>query len=268
MPKKKQKRSVKSAPKNATPSRAPSSVSDPSMGERLRKNWLTVLLGLVVVAAMLLGLFSQMLPTNQAAVPPTTTLTPIVYPTATPAPTGEKPAATATPVAASRTPTARPAARKTYTALPPMTIDKSKKYTATINTDKGDIKLELFPDVAPQTVNSFVTLARDGFYDGLKFHRVVDDFVIQGGDPLGDGRGGPGYNLPDEFNSKKHIPGTLAMANTSAPNSAGSQFYFTKTDASWLDNTFTIFGQTIDGLDVVKKIARGDVMRKITIEEQ
>ncbi len=236
------------------------------MADRLRKNWLTVLLGLVVVAAMLLGLISQMIPSRASAVPPPTP-TLIVYPTVTPAPAGQTPATTATAKPASTTPTAQPAARKTYTALPAMTIDKAKQYTATIVTDKGNIKLQLFPDVAPQTVNSFVTLARDGFFDGLRFHRV-EDWVIQGGDPLGNGTGGPGYNLPDEFNSKKHVPGTLAMAKTSAPNSAGSQFYITKTAASWLDGQYTIFGQTIEGLDVVNKIAIGDVIRKITIEVQ
>jgi peptidylprolyl isomerase len=233
------------------------------MADRLRKNWLTVLLGLVIVAAMVLGLIAQMFSNNQAAVAPTPTL--IVYPTDTPAPTEETLLTTPTSSPDTGTPSPTPPARKTYAAMPPMTIDTTKQYTATIVTDKGDITLQLFPDVAPQTVNSFVTLARDGFYDGLTFHRV-EDWVIQGGDPSGNGTGGPGYTLPDEFSSRKHITGTLAMARTAAPNSAGSQFYITKTAAPWLDNQYTIFGQTIAGMDVVDKIAVGDVIRKITIQ--
>ncbi len=155
---------------------------------------------------------------------------------------------------------------KRYAAPPALTIDTNKNYTATISTKKGDIKLQLLPKAAPNTVNSFVFLAREGYYDGLTFHRV-EDWVLQGGDPTGTGSGGPGYMLKAEFNGTKHVAGTLAMARTNDPHSAGSQFYIVKQDAFWLDNQYTVFGQTIEGMDVVKKLARGDVMTKVTIEE-
>jgi len=155
---------------------------------------------------------------------------------------------------------------KRYAAPPPLTIDVKKTYTATLVTNKGTIKLKLLPAVAPNTVNSFVFLARDGYYNGLMFHRV-EDWVVQGGDPTGTGSGGPGYTLRAEFNATKHVTGTLAMARTSDPNSAGSQFYIVKQDASWLDRQYTVFGQTIEGMDVVKKLVQGDVMKSVTIEE-
>ena len=156
---------------------------------------------------------------------------------------------------------------KKYTAAPAVTIDQNETYTATIVTAKGTIKLQLLPKVAPNTVNAFVFLAREGYYDGLTFHRV-EDWVVQGGDPTGTGSGGPGYTLKAEFNATKHIVGALAMARTSEPNSAGSQFYIVKTAASWLDNQYTVFGQTIEGMDVASKLVKGDVMQKITIEEK
>lgn len=157
--------------------------------------------------------------------------------------------------------------RKTYSAPPAMSIDPKKSYTATIVTNKGTIKLQLLPDVAPNTVNSFVCLARDGYYSGLTFHRV-ENWVVQGGDPSGTGSGGPGYTLKAEFNATKHVAGTLAMARTSDPNSAGSQFYIVKQAASWLDRQYTVFGQTIEGMDVVDKLVRGDVMQTVSIEEE
>jgi len=156
---------------------------------------------------------------------------------------------------------------KTYDAPPPMSIDAAKHYTATIETAKGNIVLELYPKVAPQTVNSFVFLAGEGFYDGLTFHRVVPGFVVQGGDPQGNGTGGPGYTLPAEFSDVKHITGTLAMARTSDPNSAGSQFYITLAPTPHLDGQYTVFGQVREGMDVVQSIRAGDVMDKVTIEE-
>jgi peptidyl-prolyl cis-trans isomerase B (cyclophilin B) len=163
------------------------------------------------------------------------------------------------------------AAKKKYTEPPKMTIDKDKTYLATIETDKGKIVCELFPKEAPITVNSFVFLARDGFFDNVTFHRV-EDWVIQGGDPDGTGEGGPGYQLKNEAanNTHKHKGGTLAMARTPDPDSAGSQFYIlTGTrDRPDLDGKYTIFGQVTEGLDVVKKIARGDVIKTIKIEEK
>ena len=138
--------------------------------------------------------------------------------------------------------------------------------TFVIKTDKGDIKGELYPDVAPNTVLNFVTLAGDGFYDGLTFHRVEPGFVIQGGDPDGNGGGGPGYSIPAEFNAKKHLLGTLAMARASDPDSAGSQFYICLGPAPHLDNNYTVFGQVTEGIDVVQSIQVGDSFSTIEIE--
>ena len=156
-----------------------------------------------------------------------------------------------------------------YSEPPKMQIDDKKTYKATIDTSKGKIVVELFPKEAPITVNSFVFLAREGFYDGLTFHRV-EDWVIQGGDPDGNGSGGPGYQIKNEAqnNTHKHHPGTLAMARTSDPDSAGSQFYFTKKDAEYLDGSYTIFGQATEGLDVINKIEIGDTIKSIKIEEK
>jgi peptidylprolyl isomerase len=158
--------------------------------------------------------------------------------------------------------------RKTYASPPPQTVDAAKTYTAAIVTDKGTIVFNLLPKVAPVTVNSFVFLAREGYFDGLTFHRVEPGFVIQGGDPSGDGTGGPGYCLPAEFNATRHVAGVLAMARTSDPNSAGSQFYVTLGPAHFLDNQYTVFGKIVSGMDVALKTAVGDVMRQVTIEEK
>jgi peptidyl-prolyl cis-trans isomerase B (cyclophilin B) len=163
------------------------------------------------------------------------------------------------------------AERKKYTEPPKMTIDKNKTYVATLETNKGKIVCELYPKEAPITVNSFVFLSKEGFYDGLTFHRV-EDWVIQGGDPEGNGQGGPGYQLKNEAasNTHKHQAGTLAMARSRDPDSAGSQFYILtgRRDASHLDGGYTIFGQVTEGMDVVLKIARGDVIKSAKIEEK
>jgi len=144
-----------------------------------------------------------------------------------------------------------------WSSPPPMTIDQNKQYTATIKTNYGEIVLELFPKDAPVTVNNFVFLARQGFYNGVKFHRVVKGFVIQGGDPTGTGTGGPGYRFADEKITKDYVAGTLAMANAGA-NTNGSQFFITLTDLRGsLEKKYTIFGQVTSGFDVVQKI--GDV---------
>ena len=137
---------------------------------------------------------------------------------------------------------------------------------AIIKTDKGDMKLELFPDVAPNTVLNFVTLINKGYYNGLNFHRVVPGFVIQGGCPKGDGTGSPGYMIPAEFNKKKHLKGTLAMARAQDPDSAGSQFYICLDAQPFLDNQYTVFGQLVEGKDVPEKIKQGDKIKSITIE--
>lgn len=142
----------------------------------------------------------------------------------------------------------------------------SKKPYAIIETEKGRIVIELFPEVAPKTVANFIKLANQGFYNGLTWHRVVPGFVIQGGDPLGNGTGGPGYTIEAEFNNKKHVKGTVAMARSADPNSAGSQFYITLAPQPHLDGRYTVFGQTVEGTDVPEKIVQGDHMQKITIE--
>ena len=145
--------------------------------------------------------------------------------------------------------------KKTYSAPPPMTIDQNKTYTATIHTNYGDIVIQLLPKEAPLAVNNFVFLARAGFYDGVKFHRVIKGFMIQSGDPTGTGRGGPGYKFADELpTTRDYVQGTLAMAN-SGYNTNGSQFFITLTDVSGqIAKLYTIFGLVTGGMDVVTKI--------------
>ena len=160
---------------------------------------------------------------------------------------------------------------------PAMAIDPKKKYSATLSTDKGDIVLDLFADKAPITVNNFVFLAREGFYDGTIFHRVIADFMVQGGDPTGTGSGGPGYRFADEFHpSLKHNkPGIFSMANA-GPGTNGSQFFITHVPTPWLDGKHTIFGQVASGMDVLFSIQPRDPWRvgapavklnKVTIQE-
>ncbi len=157
---------------------------------------------------------------------------------------------------------------KQYSSPPAMQIDSSKTYSATIQTKRGDIVIDLHADRAPQTVNNFVALARDGFYDGIKFHRVIADFMVQGGDPTGSGRGGPGYRFNDEFHPDlvHDGPGVLSMANA-GPNTNGSQFYITHVATTWLDNKHAVFGKVRSGQDVVDAIQQGDVMESVAIEE-
>ena len=157
--------------------------------------------------------------------------------------------------------------RKTYSAPPPMKIDTSKKYTATIETDRGDLVLELFAGDVPVTVNNFIFLAGEGFYDGTTFHRIIPGFMAQGGDPTGTGTGGPGYAFADEFTEHTHITGALSMANA-GPSTNGSQFFITYAPQSHLDGKHSVFGQLIEGTDVLKKIEAGDTMTRITIEER
>lgn len=168
---------------------------------------------------------------------------------------------------------------KRYASAPAMQIDPNKSYIATITTAKGEIKVQLDAKAAPITVNNFVFLARDHFYDGTTFHRVIPGFVAQGGDPNGDGTGGPGYTIPDEQSGLKHDEGVIAMAKSNQPNSAGSQFYITLAPQPSLDNNYTVFGKVISGMDVVKQLpARnptgaanqppGETIKSITIEEK
>ena len=146
-----------------------------------------------------------------------------------------------------------------YSAAPPMSIDAEKQYLATFKLANGDeFVVELFADKAPKTVNNFVFLAREGFYDGTTFHRVLDGFMAQGGDPTGTGMGGPGYEFEDEFSDLTFDkPGLLAMAN-SGPNTNGSQFFITFVPTPHLDGLHTIFGEVVEGMDVVNNITRRD----------
>jgi|TARA_B100000686_G_scaffold209426_1_gene216298 peptidyl-prolyl cis-trans isomerase B (cyclophilin B) len=140
---------------------------------------------------------------------------------------------------------------------------------ATFNTSKGDIRIQLFEDLVPNTVANFVKLIEDGFYNGLKFHRVIPDFMIQGGCPLGNGTGGPGYQFADEFHPElKHDgPGVLSMAN-SGPNTNGSQFFITHVETSWLDGKHSVFGKVLDGQDVVDAVEGGDLINEITLSDE
>jgi peptidyl-prolyl cis-trans isomerase B (cyclophilin B) len=157
---------------------------------------------------------------------------------------------------------------KQYSAPPPMAIDPNKNYTATLVTSRGEIVCDLFAKDAPNTVNNFVFLAREGFYDGTSFHRVINDFMIQGGDPTGTGRGGPGYQFQDELknNPRKHQIGSLSMANA-GPNTNGSQFFITHVVTDWLNGKHTVFGQVRSGQDVVNAVKQGDKLEKVTIQE-
>ena len=157
---------------------------------------------------------------------------------------------------------------KQYASAPAMQIDAKKSYTATIKTDRGDIVIDLFADKTPTTVNNFVFLAKDGFYNGVKFHRVIPDFMVQTGDPEGSGRGGPGYRFGDEFHPDlRHTgPGILSMAN-SGPGTNGSQFFITHVKTNWLDGKHSVFGKVSEGMDVVNAIQQGDVMNEVVIEE-
>ncbi|MGH7322032.1 MAG: peptidylprolyl isomerase [Candidatus Rokuibacteriota bacterium] len=152
--------------------------------------------------------------------------------------------------------------------LPPEAQEKRMHPTAVVAMAKGgEIRIELFPDDAPKTVESFIALSKKGFYNGLAFHRVVPGFVAQGGDPKGDGTGGPGYTLKAEFNKRKHVRGTVAMARSQHPDSAGSQFYICFASAPHLDGNYTVFGQVVNGMEVVDQIKVGDTMKTVRIEE-
>lgn len=167
---------------------------------------------------------------------------------------------------------AKPAKSMSFSEPNTSKVDANKKYFALIKTDKGNIKIELFPKEAPIGVTNFIQLSKGGFYEGLTFHRVVPDFVIQGGDPKGTGTGGPGYTLPAEI-SKPHPEGAVAWARTGDDvnperRSSGSQFYITLKATPFLDGGYSVFGQTVEGMDVVKKIQQGDKIQAIEIIEQ
>jgi cyclophilin family peptidyl-prolyl cis-trans isomerase len=160
---------------------------------------------------------------------------------------------------------------------PKMIIDKNKKYTAIMETEKGNLVLELFAKDVPKTVNNFVFLAREGYYDGITFHRVIPGFMAQGGDPTGTGAGGPGYTFDDEFSKHAHAPGALSMANSGADTN-GSQFFICYTAQHGLDGRHAVFGQLIEGMDVLESITprdpsqnpqfEGDKIIRVTIKEE
>lgn len=156
-----------------------------------------------------------------------------------------------------------------WNSPPEMQIDTEKDYVVEIATEKGSIKLELYPQHAPKTVNNFIFLARQGFYDEVTFHRVIEDFVIQGGDPTGTGRGGPGYKFGDEVadNPLKHGTGVISMANA-GPGTNGSQFFITLSPQPHLDGRHTVFGKVIEGQDVVESIEQGDRMQEVGVREK
>ena len=151
---------------------------------------------------------------------------------------------------------------------PEVRIDTSTHYTARMETIRGAIEIELYPEHAPKTVNNFVFLAREGFYDGTTFHRVIDGFVVQGGDPTGTGRGGPGYRFEDETegNPLTHEAKVISMANA-GPNTNGSQFFITHAPQPHLDGKHTVFGKVVEGKDVVDAITVGDELKRVTVQE-
>jgi peptidyl-prolyl cis-trans isomerase B (cyclophilin B) len=159
-------------------------------------------------------------------------------------------------------------ATKQWKNPPEMQIDPKRTYQAMIETERGGVELELYPEYAPKTVNNFVFLAREDFYDGVSFHRVISDFMIQGGDPTGTGRGGPGYRFEDEVegNPLKHETGSISMANA-GPNTNGSQFFITHSPQPHLDGMHTVFGKVMGGQEVVDGIRQGDRIVKVEITE-
>ena len=151
---------------------------------------------------------------------------------------------------------------------PEMTIDEAKTYRVTVESSKGQFALDLMPSLAPRTVNNFVNLARQGYYDGLTFHRYVPDFVIQGGDPTGTGSGGPGYKFEDEPVKGSYREGAVAMANA-GPNTNGSQFFICNADCQHsLAKSYNLFGYVVDGMDIVQQLREGDKMEKVAVEER
>lgn len=166
---------------------------------------------------------------------------------------------------------------KSYDRPPEMALKPGYDYHAVFATERGPVRVRLFAEEAPETVNNFVFLARDGYFDGTTFHRVIKDFMVQGGDPTGTGMGGPGYQISDEFHPElRHDkPGVLSMANA-GPNTGGSQFFITHVATPWLDDRHAVFGEVVEGMDVVNGVRErdpqrdpepGDVIERVEIEE-
>ena len=161
-------------------------------------------------------------------------------------------------------PESRPAAVKPES--PPHGSGSAKSQQAILETDRGLLTIELFPDTAPKTVTRFTELVKRGFYNGLSFYRVLPKFLVQTGDPSGEGTGGSGQNLPAEFNERKHVVGTVGMARRHDPDSADSQFYICLEPQPFLDGKYTVFGQVIDGLETLSKIQERDTVRKLSLK--
>ena len=250
-------------------------MSTPSLPPRSRWPFIAAVLVvlLVGVVSAAIGL-DRVAGRNSAAGLPTAppSATPTPTPSASPVPTAQPPVpfadCGAAQFGAALSPLNPPADIHKYPAAPSLTIDNSKLYEATITTPKGVLVLCLQPALAPHTVNNFVTLARNHFYDGLVFHRVVSGFVAQGGDPLGTGSGGPGYQFADEPVSQDYVAGAVAMAN-SGKNTNGSQFFIcTADDTTKLQPLYNLFGKVQSGLDVAVAIAQGDKMTSVTVAQQ
>ncbi len=226
-----------------------------------------LLIGALVVAIIFINKANGV-PTASTAPGSTATPSTVATPSPTPAtiPYADCSAVTFGPTLQ---PLAEPANPHVYSTPPAMQIDTTKLYRVTITTARGPIVLCLQPALAPATVNNFVVLARNHFYDGLKFHRVVAGFVVQGGDPLGTGAGGPGYTIAEEPVRQHYVLGALAMAKTQAPHSTGSQFFICiADDSSSLTPTYSLFGKVAAGIDVAQKIVQGDVMQTVTVAQQ
>jgi peptidyl-prolyl cis-trans isomerase B (cyclophilin B) len=203
---------------------------------------------------------------SQATASPTGSETPLPSASVSPIPAG--PTCGSISFGPPLSPLPGDAGKHTYASAPEMIINTGHKYLATVKTNRGTITLCLDPSLAPMTVNNFVFLARNQFYDGLTFHRVVAGFVIQGGDPLGTGSGGPGYKFADEPVRSEYVAGAVAMANSGA-NTNGSQFFIcTVDDRQSLQKLYNLFGFVQSGMDVVGKIQQGDVMQTVTVQEQ
>jgi cyclophilin family peptidyl-prolyl cis-trans isomerase len=227
----------------------------------------------VAVLLIAVALWFTVGPGKRAAPTPTTVYEAVATPTV---PASPEPTAIPTPTESAPTEEessmmpVNPADRDgMYSAPPAMEIDPAKTYVATISTAKGNIVINLFAEKVPNTVNNFVFLARQGFYDSTTFHRVIADFMAQGGDPTGTGGGSPGYRFPDEFHPdlKHDRPGILSMAN-SGPGTNGGQFFITHKETPWLDGKHAVFGEVTEGMDVVLSIAIGDVIESVTITEE
>ena len=250
--------------------------------EEPRSSTTVTVVSLVVMVAALVAVavgLNRVAGSNTAAGVPTAAPTPTLPPTPTPVPTPTPtPTPTAVPIAYADcskatfgpvlAPLNAPSDVHKYAAAPAMTINAAKLYQMDIKTAKGDIVVCLQPELSPNTVNVMVTLARNHFFDGLKFHRVVADFVIQGGDPTGAGTGGPGFSFPDETVHQSYDVGAMAMAN-SGPNTNGSQFFICiGTQCASLQPKYNLFGKVETGLDVAQKIAQNDVMTTVAVKEQ